>query len=75
MWQNMASSLNSEVQETKVQGLVEYIYNNAYSIFIYSPLVLYAVNKEVEFVPQGLMFLRLKETSVTENHWSRRGKN
>jgi hypothetical protein len=28
------------------------------------------VNKEVDFVPQKFMFLRLKETAVTDNHWS-----
>jgi hypothetical protein len=32
-------------------------------------------NKEVDFVSQKSFFYRLKETSVTENHWSLRGKN
>jgi hypothetical protein len=50
--------------------MVRYVYDRAYQIFIYSPLTLYAVNKEVNFVPQKGYFLRLKETSVTDNHWS-----
>jgi hypothetical protein len=37
--------------------------------------MLYAVNKEVNFVPQKFGFLRLKETSVTDRHWSISGKN
>jgi len=28
-----------------------------------------------DFIPQNLLFSRLKETSVTENQWSLRGKN
>jgi hypothetical protein len=49
--------------------------SGACDLFIYSPLSLYAVNKEVDFVPQKSVFLRLKETSVTDKHWSIRGKN
>jgi len=33
-------------------------------------LTLYAVNKEVNFVPEKFPQWRLKETSVTDNHWS-----
>jgi len=33
-----------------------------------------AVNKEVNFVPQKRRQLRLKETSVTDNHWSVRAE-
>jgi hypothetical protein len=55
--------------------MVQYAYNKAMKLFIYSPITLYAVNKEVNFVPQKSWWLILKETSVTENHWSIRGKN
>ena len=48
----------------------KYVYDLAYQVFIYSPMSLYAVNKEVNFVPQKSMHLQLKETSVTDNHWS-----
>ena len=54
--------------------MVQYFYDRAYAIFIYTPLTLYAVNKEVNFVPFKSGFLNLKETSVTENHWSVRGE-
>jgi hypothetical protein len=39
-------------------------------LFICSPLTLYAVNKEVDFVPQKDTLLRPRETPVTDDHWS-----
>jgi len=75
MWKDMARTLDRAVQEEKIRQMEEYIRNRAYRLNIYSPLMLYAVNKEVNFVPQKTSFLRLKETSVTDNHWSLRGEN
>ena len=66
----MAGTINLEAQEAKIRQLVQYLYDRAYGLFIYSPLSLYAVNKEVNFVPQRDTYLRLKETSVTDKHWS-----
>jgi ABC-type transport system substrate-binding protein len=74
-WSNMARMNERDVQEERIRELVAYVYERAYYLFIYSPLTLYAVNKDVDFVPQRFTGLRLKETSVAENHWSVRGKN
>ena len=74
MWKEMAKTVDTEVQEEKIRQLEHYIYDRAYGLFIYSPLMLYAVNKEVNFVPQKFSLIRLKETSVTDNHWSVRGQ-
>jgi ABC-type transport system substrate-binding protein len=71
----MGKTVDVKAQQEKVRQMVQYVYDRAYNLFIYSPLSLYAVNKEVHFVPQKFQFLRLKETSVTDNHWSLRGKN
>ena len=71
----MVRTTDIELAENKAQQMLRYIYEQAYLLFIYSPLSLYAVNKEVNFVPQKLIFYRFKETSVSENHWSIRGKN
>jgi len=71
----MATTTNSEAQEEKVRQLVQYLYDRARNLFIYTPLDLYAVNKDVDFVPQKLRYLHLKETSVTDNHWSIREKS
>jgi peptide/nickel transport system substrate-binding protein len=76
MWKEMARTVDPEAQEERIRRMVQYVYDRGYLLFIYSPLSLYAVNKEVNFVPyKEDSSLRLKETSVTDNHWSVRGKN
>jgi peptide/nickel transport system substrate-binding protein len=75
MWDQMARTLYGPAQEEKIRRMEQYVYENAYGLFLYTPLTLYAVNKEVNFVPQTNMHLSLKETSVTKNHWSVRGRN
>jgi peptide/nickel transport system substrate-binding protein len=69
-WKEMATIVDPSTQEEKLRQLVEYVYDQAHVVFIYSPLTLYAVNKEVNFVPQKSVFVRLMETSVTDSHWS-----
>jgi hypothetical protein len=75
MWKEMARTVDFEVQEGKIQELEKYVYDRAHLLYIYSPVTLYAVNKEVNLIPQKDGWLRFKETSVTEKHWSIRGKN
>jgi ABC-type transport system substrate-binding protein len=75
MWKEASRAVDAKTQKEKIRVTAGYLYDNAYALFIYSPLMLYAVNREVDFVPQKYYYLRLKETSVTENHWSLRGKN
>jgi len=74
MWKDMIRTVDPEAQEDKIRQMLQYLYERAYALFIYSPISLYAVNKEVNFVPQKSLFLRLKETSVTDDHWSIRGE-
>jgi len=74
MWNDMISAVDREVQEEKIRQMVQYVYDRAYALFIYSPLRLYAANKEVNFVPFKEGFLNLRETSVTDSHWSVRGE-
>jgi ABC-type transport system substrate-binding protein len=75
MWKDMAGTVDEKAQDEKMRQMEQYVYDRAYAVFIYSPLNLYAVNKEVNFVPQKFLSLRLKETSVTDNHWSVRSKD
>jgi peptide/nickel transport system substrate-binding protein len=70
MWNDMARTVDEKKQDEKMQKIEGYLYDRAYAVFIYSPLNLYAVNNEVNFVPQKYLSMRLKETSVTDNHWS-----
>ena len=69
-WKEMAATLDEATQDEKMRQLEKHEYDRAYAIFIYSSLNLYAVNKTVNFVPQKFTDLRLKETSVEDNHWS-----
>jgi len=75
IWKDMVSTVDEKAQEEKIQQIGEYLYDHAHALFLYSPLTLYAVNKKVNFVPYRSGQLVLKKTSVTENHWSLRGKN
>jgi peptide/nickel transport system substrate-binding protein len=70
MWKDMARTVDEAAQDEKMRKMERYLYDRAYAVYIYSPLNLYAVNKEVNFVPQKFLYLRLKETSMTDNHWS-----
>ena len=74
MWKEMARTVDRKAQEEKIRKLSQYSYDRAYALTIYSPLSLYAVNKEVNFVPFKSGYLPLKETSVTDNHWSVRAE-
>jgi len=74
MWKDMARTVDKDAQEEKIRHMVLYHCEHAYSLDIYSPLTLYAVNKEVNFVPFKHGWLNLQETSVTDNHWSIRAE-
>jgi ABC-type transport system substrate-binding protein len=74
MWKDMSRTVHASAQEAKIQQLEQYLHDRAHVLSIYSPITLYAVNKEVNFVPQKDGWLRFKETSVTDRHWSMRGK-
>ena len=75
MWKDMVTTVSAREQRQKIRQTAQYLHENAFCLFIYSPMSLYAVNKEVNFVPHRSTCLLLKESSVTENHWSVRGKN
>jgi peptide/nickel transport system substrate-binding protein len=53
----------------------EYIADQALYVFTVAPLSLYGVNEELNFVPQVSQYLYLDYSSVTDSHWSVRGKN
>ncbi|NIS59496.1 MAG: hypothetical protein GTO13_01975, partial [Proteobacteria bacterium] len=43
MWKDMARTVDRKAQEEKIRQMVQYVYDRAYFLFIYSPLTLYAV--------------------------------
>jgi ABC-type transport system substrate-binding protein len=62
------------VDQVQQQGLIRqmerHTRDQAYFLFLYNPVQLYAVNKAVAFVPYVTTILNLAETAVTGQHWS-----
>jgi peptide/nickel transport system substrate-binding protein len=57
-------------QQELLRQMERHTHDQAYFLFLYNPIKLYAVNNAVEFVPYVTGTLILAETSVTEQHWS-----
>jgi hypothetical protein len=53
----------------------DYIAAQALCLFTMAPISLYGVNKNMNFVPQVSQYLYLDCSSVTDEHWSIKGKN
>jgi len=63
-------TVDREQQQTLIRQMERHTRDQAYFLFLYNPIKLFAVNKAVEFVPYITTILNLTETSVTEYHWS-----
>jgi len=66
-------TVDREQQQALIRQMERHTHDQAYFLFLYNPIQLYAVNKAVEFVPYATM-LNLAETGVTEHHWSVRNQ-
>ncbi len=69
LYEQVLRTVEEERQQQVIREMERYTHDQAYFLFLYNPIRLYAVNKAVEFVPYVNM-LNLAETSVTEQHWS-----
>ena len=58
-----------------ISSFIKYVYTNNYMLFLPSPNIVYAVNKEVVFHPRTSAFVPLWELEVTNLHWSIRGQS
>ena len=74
LFEEVMSTVDQERQQQLVRQMERHTRDQAYFLFLYNPIQLFAVNTAVEFVPYVTTLLRLAETSVTEQHWSRRKK-
>jgi peptide/nickel transport system substrate-binding protein len=73
LWQlreHVLRTVDREQQQGLIRQMERYTSAQAYFLFLYNPIQLYAVNKAVEFVPYVSTLLNLDATSVTEQHWS-----
>jgi peptide/nickel transport system substrate-binding protein len=73
LYAQVLRTVDREQQQALIRQMERHTRDQAYFLFLYNPIGLYAVNKAVEFVPYINTILNLTETSVTEQHWSVRG--
>jgi ABC-type transport system substrate-binding protein len=70
LYAQVLRTVDREHQQALLRQMERHTRDQAYFLFLYNPLKLYAVNNAVDFVPYVSTQLNLAETSVTEAHWS-----
>jgi len=68
LYEQFLSTVDGEQQQGLIRQMERHTHDQAYFLFLYNPIGLYAVNKAVEFVPHVTTLLDLTEVSVTEQH-------
>ena len=74
MYQELLRTRNREKRFRIYKKANEYIADQALAVFTVAPISLYGVNQELKFIPSSSQYLYLDYSSVTENHWSLKGK-
>jgi peptide/nickel transport system substrate-binding protein len=69
-YEQVLRTVAPEHQQRLIRQMERHTRDQAYFLFLYNPIQLYAVNKAVEFVPYADTILHLNEAAVTEAHWS-----
>jgi peptide/nickel transport system substrate-binding protein len=70
LWAQFLHTSERAQQQAVAAEMERHIRDQALFLFLYAPIHLYAVNKEVNFIPDSSGLLRLSKTGVTEQHWS-----
>src|SRR5262245_32943913 len=70
LYAQVLRTVDREQQQALIRQMERHTRDQAYFLFLYNPIRLYAVNKAVDFVPYVSTALNLAETSVMEQHWS-----
>jgi peptide/nickel transport system substrate-binding protein len=70
LYEQVLGTVDQEHQWALIRQMERHTREQAYFLFLYNPIKLYAVNKAVEFVPYVDTILTLDETGVTAEHWS-----
>jgi len=70
LYAQVLRTVDREHQQALIRQMERHTRDQAYFLFLYNPIQLYAVNKAVEFVPHVSGFLMLAEVGVTDQHWS-----
>jgi peptide/nickel transport system substrate-binding protein len=70
LYDQVLRTVDREQQQALSQQMERHTRDQAYFLFLYKPINLYAANKAVEFVPYVTGNLIFAETAVTDQHWS-----
>ena len=70
LYEQVLQTVDRERQQGLIRQMERHTHEQAYFLFLYNPIALYAVNKAVDFVPYVNGVLNLAETGVTAEHWS-----
>ena len=70
LYARVLGTVDREQQQALLHQMEQHTRDQAYFLFLYNPIKLFAVNKAVEFVLYRTTILNLTETWVTEQHWS-----
>jgi peptide/nickel transport system substrate-binding protein len=70
LYEQVLGTVEPERQQALMHQMERHTRDQAYFLFLYNPITLYAVNKDVEFVPYVNGILKFAETRVTAQHWS-----
>jgi peptide/nickel transport system substrate-binding protein len=68
--EHVVGTVAPEQQRGFFRQMERHTHDQAYFLFLYNPIQLYAANKAVQLVPSVTTVLYLAEASVTEQHWS-----
>lgn len=58
-----------------VKKIVYRVYDKAYMLFVPSPNIVLAVNKEVDYIPSGVAIMPLWKVKISKYHWSIRNEH
>jgi len=75
LYDEVLRTVEREKQQALIRQMERHTKDQAYFLFLYNPVGLFAVNKHVNFVPYVNTSLILAETGVTDQHWSVRKGN
>jgi peptide/nickel transport system substrate-binding protein len=70
LYEQVLRTVDPGSQQVLIRQMERHTRDQAYFLFLYDPIELYAVNKAVTFVPYVNGALKLAETGVTDQHWS-----
>ena len=68
LYEQVLGTVDREQQQALIRKMERHTRDQAYFLFLYNPIQLYAVNKAVHFVPYANGILNLAETSLLEQH-------